>query len=157
MFPSYRNQSVDLQSKFYMMGTLVVKRLSRAQYISKLVMVSQLIHSSKIHDHFSVSAVSIHCRYEDRKNCPFKIKDNTVTWDSKSLLVTRSVIELSRRMTISNVNVLVSYMLEITIVEYSREVTVLEVRLFPETYSNDYYALSLFICCTRSSLTHHIT
>ena len=33
MFPSYRNQSVDLQSKstdwFYMMGTLAVKGLSQ--------------------------------------------------------------------------------------------------------------------------------
>ena len=27
MFPSYRNQSVDLQSNFYMMGTLAVKGL----------------------------------------------------------------------------------------------------------------------------------
>ena len=45
MFPSYRNQSVDLLRKsltgFYMMGKLVVKRLISTQVLIRILTVSE--------------------------------------------------------------------------------------------------------------------
>ena len=52
MFPSYRNQSVDLQSKsttvFYMMGTLVAKGLTLVPTLQTHEITDHKLHKTKL-------------------------------------------------------------------------------------------------------------
>ena len=49
MFPSYRNQSVELQSTgFYMMGTLVVKGLTLVPTLQTHEITDHRLHKTKL-------------------------------------------------------------------------------------------------------------
>ena len=105
------------------------------------------------YDRFSVSAMSVTCRYEGHRHCPFYIRNNVILWNSESLLSKRSVIELTGTITISNLTVLVSSKLEIDVFRYSKKDVIVH-EPFYKAFFNVYEISSLLINCTRANVKH---
>ena len=104
-------------------------------------------------DHFSVPAISATWTYEHHKYLFFELTNNTIIWSYESSLSFRPIIELTGRINISNVNVLVSSIAEIEVLQYSTKFIPVQSPSF-QPFSNIYEVLSLFISCRRANVKY---
>ena len=102
-------------------------------------------------DHLSVPAISVTWTYQHHKF--FELTNNTITWSYGSSLSFRPIIELTGRINISNVNVLVSSIAEIEVLQYSTKFMPIQSPYF-QPFFNTYEILSLFISCRRANVKY---
>ena len=105
------------------------------------------------YDRGSVSAISLTCSYDYHNYCPFELTNNTVMWNYGLSLSIRPVIDLTGRINISNVNVSVSSITEIKVLQYSTKEVIVQ-RPYYKGFSNVYKISALFISCRRANVKH---
>ena len=105
------------------------------------------------YDRRSVSAITVTCNYEEHKYFPFELTNNTIIWNNGLSLSVRPIIELTGRIYISYINVLVSSIPEIEVLRYSTKEVIVP-RPYYKAFSNVYKISALFISCRRASVKH---
>ena len=88
-------------------------------------------------DHLSVSAYSVTWTYEYHKYFLFELTNSTITWSYGLSLSFRPIIELTGRIGISNVKVLVSSIADIEVLRYSTKPITVKGADF-QVFSNNY-------------------
>ena len=107
-------------------------------------------------DFFSVSAFSITCSYEAQIYRPFEITNTEIMWNSKLPFSARPIVKLSGKITISNVTISVSSISEVTVVEYSTDVTRVKQKGSVKIYRHKYNISLLFVSCVKSNVENFI-
>ena len=105
------------------------------------------------YDHISVSAISVTCNYEGHKYFPFELTNNTIIWNYELSFSVRPIIELTGRIEISYINVLVSSRTKIEVLQYSTKEVIVQ-RPYNKALSNVYKISALFISCRRANVKH---
>ena len=85
--------------------------------------------------HRSVEAISVTWTYEYDKYFLFELTNNTITWSSGSSLSFRPIIDLTGRIKISNVNVLVFSIADIEVLRYSTKPILVQTPVNVSDYS----------------------
>ena len=133
-------------------------RITRNRFLSDIIHIENCpgrLTNTYIenYDRFSVSAISVTCRYEGHKHCPFHIRNNVILWNSESPLSKQPVIELTGTINISNLTVLISSKQQIDVFRYSTEDVIVH-EPFYKSFFNVYEISSLLINCTRANVKH---
>ena len=103
------------------------------------------------YDRFSVSAISVTCRYNE--NCSFYIVNSKILWNYELLISARPIIELTGTINISNLTILVSSITKIEVLRYSNTSSDIQ-RLTPIFKGHVYEISSLLINCKRANVKH---
>ena len=106
------------------------------------------------YDHFSVSAITVICTYDDQNGFPFEFTNNAFIWNNKLTFSVRPIIELTGAIVISNVNVSIASVTEV--LRYSTEDVIIRLPFYKK-YSNVYNISYLFITCTKVNVKHMAT
>ena len=110
-------------------------------------------------DSSMASAFTITCTYLGNKYYPFEISNVEITWSYKLQTSARPIIQLSGKVSLSNVKLLVTSFSEIEVLSYSTK----DVRLrrdakslagVLETFSHVYYVISSSIVCTKAKVKY---
>ena len=110
-------------------------------------------------DSSMASAFTITCTYLGNKYYPFEISNVEITWSYKLQTSARPIIQLSGKVSLSNVKLLVTSFSEIEVLSYSTK----DVRLrrdakslagVLETFSHVYYVISSSIVCTKAKVEY---
>ena len=111
-------------------------------------------------DSFMASAFTISWTYLGNKYYPFEITNVEITWSYKLQTSARPIIQLSGKVSLSNVKLLVTSFSEIEVLRYSTK----DVRLRTgdgkllagklETFSNVYYVISSSIVCKKANVKY---
>ena len=107
-------------------------------------------------DHLSVAAISVTSTDEYEKHVLFELTNNTITWSYGLSFSFRQIIDLTGRINISNVNVLVSSIADIEVLRYSTKLITAQGPDF-QIFSKNYDILFLFISCGRANVEYIAT
>ena len=107
-------------------------------------------------DHLSVAAISVTWTHEYHKHFLFELTNNTITWTYGLSFSFRPIIDLTGRINISNVNVSVSSIADIEVLQYSSKIIPVQGPDF-QIFSNYYGVWFLFISCARGNVEHIAT
>ena len=105
-------------------------------------------------DNFSESAFTITSTYLGNKYFPFEITNTETIWKNEGSVSARPVIQLSGKVSLSNVKLLATSPFETEILQYSTKDLILSVKGYFKTFRNIYNISSLFIGCTNASVKH---
>ena len=105
-------------------------------------------------DNFSESAFTITSTYLGNKYFPFEITNTEITWKNEVPVSARPVIQLSGKVSLSNVKLLATSPFETEILQYSTKNVLLPAFGYVKTFDNIYKISSLFIACTKASVKH---
>ena len=106
------------------------------------------------YDQLMASAITLTCVQEGCKNSSFEFTNIKITWTYQLQLSARPIIQLSGKVLVLNVKILVTSISEIEVLRYETErVIVLDKEGF-KIRSSDYNISSLFIGCTKANVKY---
>ena len=107
------------------------------------------------YDQLMASAITVTCVHEGCKNSSFKFTNIKITWRYQLLLSARPIIQLSGKVLVLNVKILVTSISEIEVLRYEtdKRMIVLDKKGF-KTLSSVYNISSLFILCTKANVNY---
>ena len=104
-------------------------------------------------DYFLTSAITTTWTYLRNKYFPFEITNTKIQWKNE-VVSAKPIIQLSGNVSLSNVKLLVTSLFETEILKYSTKNITVFVNREPRTFPNIYIISSLFIGCSKASVTH---
>ena len=103
------------------------------------------------------SAITVTCTHEGCKNAAFEFRNIKITWRYQLLSSARPIIQLSGKVLVLNVKILVTSISEIEVLRYETDerMIALDKKSF-KTLSSVYNFSSLFIRCTKANVNYII-
>ena len=106
------------------------------------------------YDNFMTSAFTTTCTYLGNKYFPFEIANTEIIWIHALPVSARPIVQLSGKVSLVNVKLLVTSLFDTEILRYSTKDVPLSVNGKLKVFSNIYTISSLFIGCTKAIVKH---